>query len=519
MILTSDRRDIVFHTSPQLLASVVRGLSLVHTGYNVENSRRAADLTVMRVHYQQAILQAIGNANPLWIAIGFGGDWAVSRAVERNAVSDLSAIEPLRERREKKRRNKEKYRHGLALKGFCTLASSEIPGLELDPASILWEANVCLGKLKRERIVDGLYSRRLPEEGLGELAPEQPPRWQRGSGSFGMFHPERVAAESLWGRLSGIRAIHSNGPDPTCLRKSKINRIAVALKPERSKTSLQQHERAKVLGAGSTARLDVPHMQIIFVDLIIHYSMDPRMSIRTVDLGMISGEPKQAGKRTCPKKQKEGSGIPDTGVMGGRNIQPTIFQVMSCWHVSMNCGGYCASNSRLKGHIVTQCQLLFHKFYIPPKSSMRCRGDVIAGSDLERWIEEKYHKKVSGQWNNIISTTKPRTPLESLESTFAGREGVRHYHPRRRGQTFELPVAFPLPSASCVLPGCQPVKESVNKEYGQFAVSQSRRAISSGRWSNNDYGANYINRSIETKIRNTDIDGECRGVCQFSAAI
>lgn len=28
MILTSDRRDIVFHTSPQLLASVVRGLSL-----------------------------------------------------------------------------------------------------------------------------------------------------------------------------------------------------------------------------------------------------------------------------------------------------------------------------------------------------------------------------------------------------------------------------------------------------------------------------------------------------------
>jgi hypothetical protein len=23
------------------------------------------------------------------------------------------------------------------------------------------------------------------------------------------------------------------------------------------------------------------------------------------------------------------------------------------------------------------------------------------------------------------------------------------------------------------------------------------------RWSNNDYGANYINRSIETKIRNT----------------
>ena len=31
----------------------------------------------------------------------------------------------------------------------------------------------------------------------------------------------------------------------------------------------------QVLGAGSTARLDVPHMQIIFVDLIIHYSMDP----------------------------------------------------------------------------------------------------------------------------------------------------------------------------------------------------------------------------------------------------
>jgi hypothetical protein len=29
------------------------------------------------------------------------------------------------------------------------------------------------------------------------------------------------------------------------------------------------------------------------------------MLIRTVDLGMISGEPKQAGKRTCQKKQKE----------------------------------------------------------------------------------------------------------------------------------------------------------------------------------------------------------------------
>jgi hypothetical protein len=42
-----------------------------------------------------------------------------------------------------------------------------------------------------------------------------------------MFHPERVAAESLWGRLSGIRANHGNGPDPTCLRKSKINSIAV----------------------------------------------------------------------------------------------------------------------------------------------------------------------------------------------------------------------------------------------------------------------------------------------------
>ncbi|KGO71446.1 hypothetical protein PITC_051310 [Penicillium italicum] len=43
------------------------------------------------------------------------------------------------------------------------------------------------------------------------------------------------------------------------------------------------------------------------------------------------------------------------------------------------------------------------------------------------------------------------------------RERVSNGHPRRRGQTFELPVAFPLPSASCVVPGYQPVNESVNK--------------------------------------------------------
>ncbi|KGO45951.1 hypothetical protein PEX1_042710 [Penicillium expansum] len=44
------------------------------------------------------------------------------------------------------------------------------------------------------------------------------------------------------------------------------------------------------------------------------------------------------------------------------------------------------------------------------------------------------------------------------------REGVSNVHPRRKGQTFDLPVAFPLPSASCVVSGYQLVKESVSKK-------------------------------------------------------
>ncbi|CRL20941.1 unnamed protein product [Penicillium camemberti] len=46
-----------------------------------------------------------------------------------------------------------------------------------------------------------------------------------------MFHPERVATESLWGKLSGIRANQTNGANPTCLRKSNVNRIPVEAIP------------------------------------------------------------------------------------------------------------------------------------------------------------------------------------------------------------------------------------------------------------------------------------------------
>ncbi|CDM32910.1 unnamed protein product [Penicillium roqueforti FM164] len=42
-----------------------------------------------------------------------------------------------------------------------------------------------------------------------------------------MFHPDRVATESFWGSLSGIRANQIKGPSPTCLRKSNVNTIAV----------------------------------------------------------------------------------------------------------------------------------------------------------------------------------------------------------------------------------------------------------------------------------------------------
>lgn len=56
---------------------------------------------------------------------------------------------------------------------------------------------------------------------------------------------------------------------------------------------------------------------------------------------------------------------------------------------------------------------------------------------------------------HVIYLTKH--PCRAYDIRFAGRkchkEGISDGHPRRRGQTFELPVVFPLPSASCVVPG------------------------------------------------------------------